>query len=232
MEHENTKELLRVLKDYAVPDPAIVGKLPKGGFQADFVGHADITRILIEVDPHWKLVPIMWEEGRPKIHIVNDDATCWFEFTLLGQPRLCVGTAKAKSPDLDKILYGDALRNAAMRFGIGLSLWTKQEWEDLDNYKESAPKQKQTGTASKTHNKAPVEPADEPVRMLSDSQISQFEQACAKERISPEIVAAGAGVKLGQPIPVSKLVDLRASLKEQVELRDLAHDRAEEQAEQ
>jgi hypothetical protein len=118
---------LKVLNNYAVPDPKIVGKLPKGGTTLDFVGHADITRILIEVDPHWRLVPIAWENGRPAVNIVNDMATMWFEMTLLGQARLAIGTAKANSPDLDKVLYGDALRNGAMRFGIGLSLWTKKE---------------------------------------------------------------------------------------------------------
>ena len=38
--------LADILTKYAVPDPKIVGKLPKGGTSLDFVGHADIIRLL------------------------------------------------------------------------------------------------------------------------------------------------------------------------------------------
>lgn len=136
--------LFKVLHDYAVPDPKIVGKLPKGGIQLDFVGHADITRILIEIDPCWRWVPIEWQDGRPKIHVDNGIATMWGELTLLGHARLGVGSCRADKQDLDKELVSDFLRNAAMRFGIALSLWTKQEWEDLGSKTSAAPIKKQS----------------------------------------------------------------------------------------
>lgn len=231
MEQENTKELLRVLKDYAVPDPAIVGKLPKGGMSLDFVGHADITRILIEIDPNWQWVPIAWDNGRPAIHVENGIATMWGELRILGQARLGVGSVRADKQELDKELVGDFLRNAAMRFGICLSLWTKQEWDDLDTHKAPAPKQKQTGTAAKpsTKDRAIVSSAGT-IEHLSDVQLSQFQTACVREGIAPEIVAANAGAKWGEPIPASFLPALRSAFKELCDLRDLAHDRAEEQA--
>ena len=127
---EQQQLLLEVLKNYGVPDPQIVGKLPKGGTSLDFVGHADITKILISVDPLWRWVPIAWNEGRPAIHVENGMATMWGELTLLGHSRLGVGSVRADKPDLDKELVSDFLRNGAMRFGICLSLWTKQEWDD------------------------------------------------------------------------------------------------------
>lgn len=232
MTQENTKELLRVLKDYAVPDPAIVGKLPKGGMSLDFVGHADITRILIEIDPNWQWVPIAWDNGRPAIHVENGIATMWGELRILGQARLGVGSVRADKQELDKELVGDFLRNAAMRFGICLSLWTKQEWDDLNTNKVPAPKGKQTGTAAKPSAKdrvVVVTPGT--IECLSDAQLSQFQKACTGKGISPEMVAANAGVAWGQPIPASSLPALRAAFKELSELRDLAHDRAEEQAE-
>lgn len=231
MEQENTKELLRVLKDYAVPDPAIVGKLPKGGMQLDFVGHADITRILIEIDPHWRWVPIAWDNGRPAIHVENGMATMWGELQLLGQARLGVGSVRADKVDLDKELVGDFLRNAAMRFGICLSLWTKQEWDDLNSNKAPAPKGRQTGTAAKSPAKGRQIVSSAGPEMLSDAQLSQFQSACTREGLAPEIVAANAGVKWGEPIPASSLPALRAAFKEMSDLRALAHDRAEEQAE-
>lgn len=208
----NTDRLKEVLNNYAVPDPKIVGKLPKGGIQLDFVGHADITRILIEIDPHWRLVPIAWENGRPAVNIVNDMATMWFEMTLLGQARLAIGTAKANSPDLDKVLYGDALRNGAMRFGIGLSLWTKQEWEDL-NHHAPAPK------PAPSRGMAPVAPLEKkPKTMtpLSEQQIEQFKKACIDKDIDPAVVSLNAGIAEGTPWMESHLPSLRAAFKELV----------------
>jgi len=62
-------ELGDILKKYAVPDPGIVSKLPKGGIQLDFVGHADITRITAELG--WKQ-RVSFEEGVAKI-VANID---------------------------------------------------------------------------------------------------------------------------------------------------------------
>lgn len=217
MTTDNTKELLEVLNKYAVPDPKIVGKLPKGGTQLDFVGHADITRILIEIDPHWRLVPIAWDNGRPAMNVVNDMATMWFELTLLGTSRLAIGTAKANAFDLDKQLYGDALRNGAMRFGISLNLWTKNEWEDLD------------------HNPAPAKPASRPAQpqpqtvqkpkpktltALSEEQVNQFNAACETKGVDPKAVAANAGIPEGTPWMESHLPALRSAFKELVAFKD------------
>jgi hypothetical protein len=214
---ENSKELLEVLNKYAVPDPKIVGKLPKGGTQLDFVGHADITRILIEIDPHWRLVPIAWENGRPAMNVVNDMATMWFELTLLGTPRLAIGTAKANAFDLDKQLYGDALRNGAMRFGISLSLWSKQEWEDLNHNPApaSAPR-----PASKPASAPAGKPKPKTLTPLSDEQITQFEQACTSKGIDPKAVAANAGIPEGTPWMESHLPALRSAFKELAAFKD------------
>lgn len=212
----NTEQLKNVLTEYAVPDPKIVGKLPKGGIQLDFVGHADITRILIEIDPHWRLVPIAWENGRPAVNIVNDMATMWFEMTLLGQARLAIGTAKANAQDLDKVLYGDALRNGAMRFGIGLSLWTKQEWNDLDHY-ATAPK------PAPSRGMAPVAPLEKKPKTLtplSEEQIQQFTKACEDKGVDPKAVASNAGIPEGTPWMESHLPALRSAFKELVSFKD------------
>jgi len=215
---ENSKELLEVLNKYAVPDPKIVGKLPKGGTQLDFVGHADITRILIEIDPHWRLVPIAWENGRPAMNVVNDMATMWFELTLLGTSRLAIGSAKSNSPDLDKILYGDALRNGAMRFGISLNLWSKsQGWEDIDHNPApaSAPR-----PASKPAPAPAGKPKPKTLTPLSDEQITQFEQACTSKGIDPKAVAANAGIPEGTPWMESHLPALRSAFKELAAFKD------------
>ena len=110
---KDQKQLLAdVLTQYAVPDPKIVGKLPKGGIQLDFVGHADITRILIEIDPLWSYEPCGWDNGRPAIHVENGMATMWAYLIVHGKKMLGVGSVRADKQELDKELVGDFLRLA------------------------------------------------------------------------------------------------------------------------
>lgn len=138
-----------IIDRYGEPDPSIVSKLPKGGNKdratwrdcrtcggwhapnaahLDYVGHADITRILLEIDPHWNWEPVAWVDGRPAVHVVNAHAVMWARLTVLDKTVLAVGTAPADKAELDKELIGDFLRNAAMRLGIALKLWSKAEW--------------------------------------------------------------------------------------------------------
>jgi hypothetical protein len=208
--------LADILTKYAVPDPKIVGKLPKGGTQLDFVGHADITRILLEIDPAWRWVPIAWDNGRPAIHVENGIATMWGELTILGQSRLGVGSVRADKQELDKELVGDFLRNAAMRFGICLSLWTKQEWEDLGGKPSSVVTTRATGQAQQRNiSSKPAEPA-EPVDTdapLTQEQIESFNAACGKAELSPIGIYKKANVKFGAG-KQSDLAALRKAFKE------------------
>lgn len=130
--------LLVALIDYYTPDPQIVSQLDKNGVSLSYVGHAEITRMLIEIDPEWTWEPAAWIDGRPATHlqaglIKRRDGTVtevpmvtlWGRLTLLGVTRTAVGSVEAHKPDLDKELVSDFLRNAAMRFGLCLSLWAK-----------------------------------------------------------------------------------------------------------
>ena len=129
-EDMNTVLLRAVLEQYATPDPKIVGTIPRNGINLAYVSHADITRILIEVDPLWSWQPIEWVNGRPAIHVENGIATMWGTLTLLGKSMIGVGSVRADKQDHEKEVVGDFLRNAAMRFGIAISLWSKQDWSD------------------------------------------------------------------------------------------------------
>ena len=198
--------LADILTKYAVPDPKIVGKLPKGGASLDFVGHADITRILLTIDPAWRWVPIAWDNGRPAIHVENGIATMWGELTVLGQARLGVGSVRADKQELDKELVGDFLRNAAMRFGICLSLWTKQEWEDLGGKPSSVT------PARSAAPKPSAEPVDTDAP-LTQEQIEAFNAACGKAELSPIGIYKKANVKFGSA-KQSDLAELRKAFKE------------------
>jgi len=205
--------LADILTKYAVPDPKIVGKLPKGGTQLDFVGHADITRILLEIDPAWRWVPIAWDNGRPAIHVENGIATMWGELTILGHSRLGVGSVRADKQELDKELVGDFLRNAAMRFGICLSLWTKQEWEDLGGKPSNVTTTRATGQAQQRNiTSQPAEPVDTDAP-LTQEQIEAFNAACGKAELSPIGIYKTAKVKFGSA-KQSDLAELRKAFKE------------------
>ena len=198
---EQKRNLLGVLTGFAVPDPKLVGKLPKGNVQLDFVGHADITRILIEIDPTWEWQPVGWENGRPQIHVENGMATMWGELTLLGHSRLGVGSCRADKQDLDKELVSDFLRNAAMRFGIALSLWTKQEWEDLNTHPAPAKK-----------GAAPKKSADD-TALVDPAVMQRFIVACQQNNLDHDQVADVAGVDL-KKATVADMNKLRAAFNQ------------------
>lgn len=92
-----------------------------------YVGHAAITDRLLEVDPFWKWEPLAWTpEGLPRF---DASGGMWIKLTVAGMTRLGYGHG-AQKPNQDpgareKEVIGDALRNAAMRFGAALELWHK-----------------------------------------------------------------------------------------------------------
>lgn len=113
------------------PFPAeVIGTLPKGGANLQYVSHATVTDRLLEVDPAWSWEPVAWAaDGTPLIATHGKDAVLWIRLTIAGVTRLGVGTAPAEAVELPKQLISDALRNAAMRFGVALDLWAKDGLE-------------------------------------------------------------------------------------------------------
>ena len=54
----------------------------------------------------------------------------WIKLTVGGVTRLGVGSCPSGQNDAEKVLIGDALRNAAMRFGVAVDLWAKGDRAD------------------------------------------------------------------------------------------------------
>ena len=104
--------------------PEQIGKLPKGGVQLDFVGHGFITARLLDVDPTWNWEPVALDaSGLP---LLDEFGGLWIRLTVCGVTRLGYGDAGGrKGPNAVKEAIGDALRNAGMRFGLALDLWSK-----------------------------------------------------------------------------------------------------------
>jgi hypothetical protein len=110
-----------------------VGKLPKGNVQLDYVGHGAVTARLLDVDPQWNWEPVATtEDGRPAFDLDDKGSPVglWIRLTVCGVTRLGFGNCRSGQFDAEKVLIGDALRNAAMRFGVALDLWIKGHAED------------------------------------------------------------------------------------------------------
>jgi len=164
MNHDDMEKIKTLLKSLLTPFPEnLIGKLPKptkqqteelkrdiskgvrclvcGGWHhpkvvhLDYVGHAAITFKLLEVDPFWSWEPFaVDQDGLPKF---DGAGGLWIKLTILGLTRNGYGHADGKTGgDAIKEAIGDAIRNAAMRFGAALDLWHKGELhkdEELDN---------------------------------------------------------------------------------------------------
>ena len=90
----------------------------------DYVGHAALTDRLLDCDPAWNWEPMaLAPNGAPAL---DQSGGMWIKLTVCNVTRLGYGHADGKSGgDAIKEVIGDALRNAAMRFGAALDLWHK-----------------------------------------------------------------------------------------------------------
>ncbi|WP_433520067.1 hypothetical protein ACQP2T_63745 (plasmid) [Nonomuraea sp. CA-143628] len=121
----------------------------------DYVGHADVTRRLIETDPEWSWEPVerdvdpqvlaaaiatgnpdmvraVLDAAPPKFDVDSqgNPVGLWIYLIVLGVRRRGYGSCPGNQSDAAKVLIGDALRNAAMRFGVALDLWAKGDRAD------------------------------------------------------------------------------------------------------
>jgi hypothetical protein len=99
----------------------------------DYVGHADVTSRLLEVDPEWNWEPKAEDEhGLPVFDADKNGSPVglWIRLTVGGVTRLGYGSCPSNQSDAVKVLIGDALRNASMRFGVALDLWAKGDRAD------------------------------------------------------------------------------------------------------
>jgi hypothetical protein len=203
-------KLEEIISKYGVPDPKIVGKLPKGGMQLDFVGHADTQKALSEIDPTWSMEPVAFDEfGLPAFRVENGMAHMAAWMTLLGVRRLGVGSVMHNKPDLYKELLSDALRNCAMRHNVYLSLWTKSEWDDV-SYTSSTPLVKPAPVAKVE----PVKPADP---LVSMDNIKRFVDACKTAGLDHEQIAKSAKIDLAD-LKESQMPALREAFAKAKEL--------------
>ena len=155
----------------------------------DYVGHADVTIRLLEVDSEWSWAPkatdvdpellkaamasgdaeivrAVIENAPPKFETDRNGSPVglWIKLTVGGVTRLGVGSCPSNQNDAEKVLIGDALRNAALRFGVATELWAKGDRADptAENATASAGQASRRGSgqsaADAFENAAPAAP--------------------------------------------------------------------------
>lgn len=103
--------------------PECKGSHTSAVIHLDYVGHAATTDRLLTVDPGWTWEPLaLGPDGLPALDRSNN---LWIRLTVCGVTRLGVGDGKSA-----KECIGDAIRNAAMRFGVALDLWAKEDLQE------------------------------------------------------------------------------------------------------
>lgn len=112
----------------------------------DYVGHAALTHRLLETDPLWNWEPLAKDaDGLPRF---DKSGGLWIKLTVCEVTRLGYGHAENSNfkeiGSREKEIIGDALRNAAMRFGAALDLWHKGDLygDDDGNFASDKPKDK------------------------------------------------------------------------------------------
>lgn len=104
------------------------GNMTTAHIHLDYVGHAELTGRLLEADPLWQWEPLAFDDdGLPRF---DRNGGLWIRLTVAGMTRLGYGDAQGKTgPNAVKEAIGDALRNAGMRFGAALALWSKTDMD-------------------------------------------------------------------------------------------------------
>jgi hypothetical protein len=131
--HGDDREALRqLLAEWASPPAEMIDVIPKGGVELKYLGHAATTRALLECDPTWWWEPMSFDEiGQPWVECDDQGRPkgLWIYLHVAGVRRPGYGSCLPGKSDAVKELIGDALRNAAMRFGVAINLWGKDHPE-------------------------------------------------------------------------------------------------------
>jgi hypothetical protein len=96
----------------------------KDAIHLDYVGHAALTDRMLDADIAWTWEPVAF--GPDGLPALDRNGGLWIRLTVGGITRIGYGDADGKTGgNAVKEAIGDALRNAAMRFGAALDLWHK-----------------------------------------------------------------------------------------------------------
>lgn len=135
-----------------------------------YVGHAELTNRLLDADPLWTWEPVAFDQrGLPQL---DEHGGLWIRLTVCGHTRLGYGDSQGKKgPNAIKEAIGDALRNAAMRFGAALDLWAKSDLkaaqaEHPKSAEDDVPSSGQPSSARQEQTSVPSAPGGQDLEKL------------------------------------------------------------------
>lgn len=166
----------------------------------DYVGHAAVTDRLLQVDPLWTWEPMAYgEKGEP----LMANGGLWIRLTICGVTR--PGFGDATNGSAVKEIIGDAIRNAAMRFGVALDLWAK---EDLASTSEEQGRDGVNPDAANANSSAEANASSSEGKsrpVVTAAQITRLfavaKTAGVSEDKARELVKEVAGVESTKAIP-------------------------------
>lgn len=139
--------------------------------QLDYVGHASVTDRLLQVDPEWTWEPMgKLPTGAPALDYDEFDRPIgmWIYLTVCGVTKPGYGyldqPAKKEDGTVTEVnesvkqIISDAIRNAAMRFGVALDLWKKEDkHSSTEGYGERSRSRPSGAPADEAEATEPVE---------------------------------------------------------------------------
>lgn len=174
----------------------------------DYVGHADVTARLLEADPEWTWEPAAVDEhGLPlcDTDANNNPVGMWIRLTVGGVTRLGYGSCPSSQSDAVKVLIGDALRNAAMRFGVAVDLWAKGDRQDPTV--ENA-----TASPGQAARRQPQQRRQQP-QPVADISVARAEllQAAKESGLGsdPQTVGQHFQELIGKPVPDASIDEIK-----------------------
>jgi hypothetical protein len=169
------------------------GSHHKKAVHLDYVGHAALTDRLLDTDLEWTWEPVGFTpDGLPAL---DRNGGLWIKLTVCGVTRYGYGAADGKSGgDAMKEMIGDALRNAAMRFGAALDLWHKG-----DLHAEDTPHDKETGEVT-----------------ITQEQFEELEALRAKAGVSEHRFCQRFEIDIIAMLPADKFTEAKAALENKI----------------
>src|SRR3990167_321267 len=160
----------------------------------DYVGHAATTDRLLAVDPEWTWTALGTDErGNPAIVSglgEPDEPIClWINLTVCGVTRPGFGSGKTA-----KIAIGDAIRNAAMRFGVALDLWAKEDLHASAGEPSTSQPSRETDPGTEGD---PSSPAENPAEKARKAQAARSQKKATVTQIAKidALIGKAAGAR-------------------------------------
>ncbi len=157
-------------------DRSMIGRKPRQNKKTqqviflDYVGHAAVTDRLLQVDPTWTWEPMaLGDDGTPQL---DSAGGIWIRLTICGVTRPAYGAPESNNykdkGDLVKEAISDAIKNGAMRYGVALDLWSKEDLgsnETVNGY---------GGTSIDDEEAKKIRIDDEEAKKIRDEAIAMF----------------------------------------------------------